>query len=114
MISLLSRGLSRVFSNTIVQKHQFFSAEHLSDSIESFREKVARHRTRSIPEPGKVSTFRGFAVWQERWAPCKETGSFSLLTRGKKKNMGTGVCIVVKFRDGKMSRFLSHTIIFCI
>ena len=26
-ISLLSRGLSRVFSNTTVQKHQFFSAQ---------------------------------------------------------------------------------------
>ena len=27
-ISLQSKGLSRVFSNTIVQKHQFFSAQH--------------------------------------------------------------------------------------
>ena len=27
LISLLSKGLSRVFSNTIVQKHQFFSAQ---------------------------------------------------------------------------------------
>ena len=27
LISLLSKGLSRVFSNTTVQKHQFFSAE---------------------------------------------------------------------------------------
>ena len=27
-ISLQSRGLSRVFSNTTVQKHQFFSAQH--------------------------------------------------------------------------------------
>ena len=27
MISLLSKGLSRVFSNTTVQKHQFFSAQ---------------------------------------------------------------------------------------
>ena len=26
-ISLLSKGLSRVFSNTIIQKHQFFSAQ---------------------------------------------------------------------------------------
>ena len=32
----------------------------------------------------------------------------------KKKNMGIDVCIVVKFHDGKMSRFLSDTIIFCI
>ena len=28
LISLLSEGLSRVFSNTTVQKHQFFSAQH--------------------------------------------------------------------------------------
>ena len=28
LISLLSKGLSRVFSNTTVQKHQFFSAQH--------------------------------------------------------------------------------------
>ena len=27
LISLLSKGLSRVFSNTTVQKHQFFSAQ---------------------------------------------------------------------------------------
>ena len=31
-ISLQSKGLSRVFSNTIVQKHQFFSAELSSQS----------------------------------------------------------------------------------
>ena len=28
LTSLLSKGLSRVFSNTTVQKHQFFCAEH--------------------------------------------------------------------------------------
>ena len=28
LISLLSKGLSRVFSNTTVQKHQFFSTQH--------------------------------------------------------------------------------------
>jgi len=32
-ISLQSRGLSRVFSNTTVQKHQFFSAQPSSQSI---------------------------------------------------------------------------------
>ena len=31
-ISLQSKGLSRVFSNTIVQKHQFFSTQHFSQS----------------------------------------------------------------------------------
>ena len=32
LISLLSKGLSRVFSNTTVQKHQFFSAQLSSQS----------------------------------------------------------------------------------
>ena len=32
-ISLQSKGLSRVFSNTTVQKHQFFSAQPSSQSI---------------------------------------------------------------------------------
>ena len=32
LISLLSKGLSRVFSNTIVQKHQFFCAQLSSQS----------------------------------------------------------------------------------
>ena len=32
-ISLLSKGLSRVFSNTTVQKHQFFGAQLSSQSI---------------------------------------------------------------------------------
>ena len=32
LISLLSKGLSRVFSNTTVQKHQFFSAQPSSQS----------------------------------------------------------------------------------
>ena len=31
-ISLQSKGLSRVFSSTTVQKHQFFSAQHSSQS----------------------------------------------------------------------------------
>ena len=31
-ISLESKGLSRVFSNTTVQKHQFFTAQHFSQS----------------------------------------------------------------------------------
>ena len=33
-ISLQSKGLSRVFSNTTVQKHQFFSAQLSSQSLE--------------------------------------------------------------------------------
>ena len=32
LISLQSKGLSRVFSNTTVQKHQFFSAQLSSES----------------------------------------------------------------------------------
>ena len=36
-ISLLSKGLSRVFSNTTVQKHQFFSAQPSSQSNSHIR-----------------------------------------------------------------------------
>ena len=32
LVSLQSKGLSRVFSNTTVQKHQFFSTQHSSQS----------------------------------------------------------------------------------
>ena len=35
-ISLLSKGLSRVFSNTTVQKHQFFCAQLSNSSVLSF------------------------------------------------------------------------------
>ena len=37
-ISLLSKGLSRVFSNTIVQKHQFFSAQLYSPTLISIHD----------------------------------------------------------------------------
>ena len=37
-ISLQSKGLSRVFSNTTVQKHQFFGAQPSSQSNSKFRE----------------------------------------------------------------------------
>ena len=36
-ISLQSKGLSRVFSNTTVQKHQFFGAQFLLQSISHIR-----------------------------------------------------------------------------
>ena len=39
-ISLQSKGLSRVFSNTTVQKHQFFSAQH---SLWSIRDHWKNH-----------------------------------------------------------------------
>ena len=42
-ISLQSKGLSRVFSNTIVQKHQFFSAQPSSQSIHDHRTKGIFH-----------------------------------------------------------------------
>ena len=43
LISLLSRGLSRVFSTTIIWKHQFFSAQHwktIALTIPSFVSKM--------------------------------------------------------------------------
>ena len=51
-ISLQSKGLSRVFSNTTVQKHQFFSAQlssqsnwHLEDQIRQCKWKGINHKT---------------------------------------------------------------------
>ena len=38
LISLQSKGLSRVFSNTTVQKHQFFSAELYSPTLTSMHD----------------------------------------------------------------------------
>ena len=44
-ISLQSKGLSRVFSNTTVQKHQFFVAQ-LSSQYSSVKEKFDSHKCR--------------------------------------------------------------------
>ena len=44
-ISLLSKGLSRVFSNTTIQKHKFFSAQLLhSPTLTSIRDYWKNHR----------------------------------------------------------------------
>ena len=42
-ISLLSKGLSRVFSNTTVQKHQFFSAQLYSPTLTSTHDYWKNH-----------------------------------------------------------------------
>ena len=42
-ISLLSKGLSRVFSNTIVQKHQFFALSFLSPALTSVHDHWKNH-----------------------------------------------------------------------
>ena len=43
-ISLHSKGLSRVFSNTTVQKHQFFSSQHsLSPTLTSIHDYCKNH-----------------------------------------------------------------------
>ena len=43
LISLLSKGLSRVFSNTIVKKHQFFSAQPSLWSLTSIHDYWKNH-----------------------------------------------------------------------
>ena len=43
LISLKSKGLSRVFSNTTVQKHQFFSAQLSSQSLTSIHDHWKNH-----------------------------------------------------------------------
>ena len=42
-ISLQSKGLSRVFSNTTVQKHQFFSAQLYSPTLTSIHDYWKKH-----------------------------------------------------------------------
>ena len=42
-ISLQSKGLSRVFSNTTVQKHQFFSAQLYSPTLKSIHDYWKNH-----------------------------------------------------------------------
>ena len=39
LISLLSKGLSRVFSSTIVQRHRFFGTEPYSESTKAYSKK---------------------------------------------------------------------------
>ena len=43
LISLQSKGLSRVFSNTTVQKHQFFSAQLYSPTLTSIHDYWKNH-----------------------------------------------------------------------
>ena len=44
LMSLLSKGLSRVFSNTTVQKHQFFSAQLYGPTLTSIHDYWKNHR----------------------------------------------------------------------
>ena len=54
-ISLQSKGLSRVFTNTTVQKHQFFSAQLYSPTLTSIHDYWKNHyHTRKIPHAFKV------------------------------------------------------------
>ena len=83
-ISLESKGLSRVFSNTTVQKHQFFSA-HLS----SLEKAMATHSSIlawKIPwtkEPGRLQSMESLRVRHD-WAT-----SLSLLFHALEKEMAT-------------------------
>ena len=56
-ISLQSKGLSRVFSNTTVQKHQFFSAQ-LSSQSNSYHPYMTTGKTVALTRPtfvGKIN-----------------------------------------------------------
>ena len=58
--SLQSKGLSRVFSNTTVQKHQFFGAQlFYSPTLTSIRNYWKNHSfdTTNLCQQGNVSTF---------------------------------------------------------
>ena len=61
-ISLQSKGLSRVFSNTTVQKHQFFHA-HFLYSPSAYRN---NKHTKASTEGNSVLFFFFFTLWKDR------------------------------------------------
>ena len=54
-ISLQSKGLSRVFSNTTVQKHQFFSAQlTIKKERKTTVVKDTKNKVKNKPQPGRI------------------------------------------------------------
>ena len=60
-ISLQSKGLSRVFSNTTVQKHQFFGAQLYGPTFTSIQENILL----DIESCGKISQNKYLGVFSE-------------------------------------------------
>ena len=60
-ISLPSKGLSRVFSNTTIQKHQFFSSQLSSESAQTGIKFLA------LPHTLSLSELRELVMDREAW-----------------------------------------------
>ena len=88
-ISLQSKGLSRVFSNTTVQKHQFFCAQETHEQYE----KAKRYDTRRwVPQGGKCPICHWGRVEKQFH---KEWRSWT----NAKMSLSCGVCLVVKVKS---------------
>ena len=94
LISLKSMGLSRVFSNTIVQKHQFFGTwlsvkVKVSQSCPTLQarilEGVAFPFFRNLPNPGIESR-----------SPTLQVDSLPAEAQGKPKNTGVGGLFILQ------------------
>jgi len=88
-ISLQSQGLSKVFSNTTVQKHQFFDAQETHEQYE----KAKRYDTRRwVPQGGKCPICHWGRVekqFQKEWRSWTNA----------KMSLSRGVCLVVKVKS---------------
>ena len=63
LISLQSKGLSRVFSNTTVQKHQFFSAQlSLSEKAMATHSSTLAWKIPWMEEPGRLQSLGWLGV----------------------------------------------------
>ena len=78
-ISLQSKGLSRVFSNTTVQKHQFFGAQLSSDSIFKSRDITLPTKVRLVKAMDFPVVMYGCESWTIKKAEWWWTGSPGVL-----------------------------------
>src|SRR5574341_1149507 len=81
-ISLQSKGLSRVFSNTTVQKHQFFGAQPSSqsnlDSIFKSRDITLPTKVRLVKAMVFPVVMYGCESWTVKEAECRRIDAFEL------------------------------------
>ena len=69
-ISLQTKGLSRVFSNTTVQKHQFFGVQLSSQSNTSIHDHWKKHKL-ELRLPGEISITSDMPMTPPLWQKVK-------------------------------------------
>ena len=84
LISSLSKGLSRVFSNTTVPNHQFFSAQHSLEKAMATHSSTLAWKIPWTAEPGGLQSMGSLGVghnwttslslfpfrhWRRKWQP---------------------------------------------